>query len=104
MFLEDGTEMFNRIERNLVVVVRPVWSLLTVDQSPAAFWIVNPNNYVVGNVAAGSSHYGFWYRALEKPDGVSGREDLDGEMNACPMWTELDTFSNNVAHSIGKFD
>ena len=27
IFLEDGTEIENRIERNLVVVVRPVWSL-----------------------------------------------------------------------------
>jgi hypothetical protein len=74
VFLEDGTEMHNVIENNLVVVVRPVWSLLTVDQSPAAFWIVNPNNIVRGNVVAGSSHYGFWYRSLEHPDGVSGQE------------------------------
>ena len=52
-FLEDGTEIQNVIENNLVVVVRPVWSLLVVDQSPAAFWIVNPNNIVRNNVAAG---------------------------------------------------
>ena len=38
----------------------PVWSLLLVDQSPSAYWIVNPDNDVYGNVAAGSSHYGFW--------------------------------------------
>ena len=61
VFMEDGTEMKNVIERNVVMVVRPVWSLLTVDQSPACFWIVNPHNYVRNNIAAGSSHYGFWY-------------------------------------------
>ena len=32
VFMEDGTEMKNVIERNVVMVVRPVWSLLTVDQ------------------------------------------------------------------------
>ena len=58
--LEDGTETRNTIAHNLVAVVRPIWSLLAVDQSPAAFWIVNPDNDVYGNVAAGSSHYGFW--------------------------------------------
>ena len=30
--------------------MRPVWSLLLVDQSPAAFWMVNPDNIVRGNV------------------------------------------------------
>lgn len=60
VFLEDGTETRNTIAHNLVAVVRPVWSLLAVDQSPAAYWIVNPDNDVIGNVAAGSSHYGFW--------------------------------------------
>jgi hypothetical protein len=108
IFLEDGTEMHNIIENNLVAVVRPVWSLLTVDQSPAAFWIVNPNNIVRGNVAAGTSHYGFWYRSLEHPDGVSGAEAVQecgtpGCETKCPMWTPLGVFEDNVAHSTGKF-
>jgi len=60
IFTEDGTERFNTIRHNLVSLVRPIWSLLMVDQSPAAFWIVNPTNDVYGNVAAGSSHHGFW--------------------------------------------
>lgn len=55
IFVEDGTETRNVIARNLVAVVRPVWSLLLVDQSPAAYWIVNPDNDVYENVAACSS-------------------------------------------------
>ena len=100
IFLEDGTETGHTIQRNAVIVVRPVWSLLLVDQSPAAFWIVNPDNIVRGN-AATSSHYGFWYRALPKPDGVSGQEDFYGEV--CPQKTPLGVFEDNVAHSVGKY-
>jgi hypothetical protein len=70
VFLEDGTETGHLIEHTAVIVTRPVWSLLLVDQSPAAFWIVNPDN-TVRDCAATSSHYGFWYRALQHPDGVS---------------------------------
>ena len=67
IFIEDGTEIRNTIAYNLVSVVRAIWSLLLVDQSPACYWIVNPDNDVYGNVAAGSSHYGF-------AAGVRGRD------------------------------
>ena len=77
IFTEDGTERKNVIRYNLVGVVRPIWSLLMVDQSPSCFWIVNPENYVYGNVAAGSSHYGFWFRSLPTPDGLSGQLKKD---------------------------
>jgi hypothetical protein len=102
IFLEDGTETGHIIERNAVIVVRPVWSLLLVDQSPSAFWIVNPDNIVRDN-AATSSHYGFWYRALPKPDGVSGQEQADDGQTICPQNTPLGVFENNVAHSVGKY-
>ena len=102
IFIEDGTETRNTIAHNLVAVVRPVWSLLLVDQSPACFWIVNPDNDVYGNVAAGSSHYGIWYRALEKPDGTSGQALSDAGVHMCPSWTALGRFDGNVAHSTGR--
>ena len=89
IFTEDGTERFNIIRYNLVGVVRPIWSLLMVDQSPSNFWIVNPHNYVYGNVAAGSSHYGFWFRSLPEPDGVSGQGLADSALNRCPNYAEL---------------
>ena len=102
IFTEDGTERFNIIRHNLVSVVRPVWSLLMVDQSPACYWIVNPSNDVYGNVAAGSSHYGFWFRALESPDGISGQMETDMGTNHCPNWSELGDVRDNVAHSTGR--
>ena len=90
------------IANNLVALVRPVWSLLLVDQSPAAIWIVNPDNDVYGNVVAGSSHYGIWYRALEAPDGVSGQAQADENVAQCPNFTPLALFYGNVAHSVGR--
>jgi len=53
IFIEDGTEEFNIIKDNAVGLVRPAWSLLQVDQTPAAYWIVNPNNVVENNIAFG---------------------------------------------------
>ena len=102
IFTEDGTERFNTIRYNLVSVVRPIWSILIVDQSPACFWIVNPENYVYGNVAAGSSHYGFWYRALPEPDGISGEMVVGSGKKRCPSWSPLGRFDDNVAHSTGR--
>jgi cysteine-rich repeat protein len=105
IFLEDGTETGHIIEHNAVIVTRPVWSLLMVDQSPAAFWIVNPDN-IVRNNAATSSHYGFWYRALPAPDGVSGQEQFrtgPAKSTICPNKTPLNVFQGNVAHSVGKY-
>ena len=102
IFTEDGTERFNIIRYNLVAVVRPIWSLLMVDQSPACFWIVNPTNDVYGNVAAGSAFYGFWMRPLPAPDGVSGQMTSDMGLKRCPNWAELGKFSDNIAHSTGR--
>jgi len=102
VFIEDGTEIRNTIRYNLVALVRPVESLLAVDMSPACYWIVNPNNDVYGNVAAGSSNYGFWYRALLHPDGVSGQHLKDEGTLQCPAFTPLGRFDGNTAHSTGK--
>ena len=77
----------------------PIWSLLLVDQSPACYWIVNPDNDVYGNVAAASSHYGFWYRQLEKPDGISGQSAAEQNAKQFPIYTPLARMEGNVAHS-----
>jgi hypothetical protein len=62
-FIEDGREMFNVLDHNLAMLTQPSMSLLNTDQTPAAFWIVNPYNYIRNNAAVGSDHYGFWYKA-----------------------------------------
>jgi hypothetical protein len=59
-FLEDGVETKNIIRSNLGVLTLESLSLLATDATPATFWIVNADNIVVGNAAAGSKNYGFW--------------------------------------------
>ena len=61
IFIEDAIETKNYIVHNLVVDVRRSWSLLNTDQTPACFWITNPNNIFVGNHAAGSDRYSYWF-------------------------------------------
>jgi len=34
-----------------------------------SFWITHPNNTVIGNRAAGSEAYGYWYRLQDNSDG-----------------------------------
>lgn len=91
-FLEDGAESGNVIEGNLGMRGRK-GTLLPSDDTPATYWITNPDNTLVGNVAAGSEGHGFWYALPESPLGPSaGAPDL-------PQYTPLGEFRANVAHS-----
>jgi hypothetical protein len=64
-FFEDGVEHGNVITNNLVMGVRKVPSGVKVlrrsDAVPSEFWVSNPNNTFVNNVAAGGQGAGFWY-------------------------------------------
>ncbi|CAH1788932.1 unnamed protein product [Owenia fusiformis] len=95
VFLEDGIETGNLIENNLVVFCRQSTSLLNDDNTPAAFWVTNPNNTYIGNTAAGGTHVGFWYRMHKHPDGPSYDESV------CPQHAPLGIFRGNKAHSVG---
>lgn len=96
-FLEDGIEEHNIIQDNLGVFVRGSSSLLNVDITPATFWIVNPNNIVRRNAAAGGTHFGFWYRLPEHPTGPSATSSV------CPQRLPVEEFSDNTAHSFGWY-
>jgi len=61
VFIEDAVETNNYIKDNLIIKTKRSWSLLNTDQTPACFWITHPNNIFIGNHAAGSDRYGFWY-------------------------------------------
>ena len=63
----------------------------------AAYWMTNPNNTIVGNHAAGGTHFGFWYRMHKNPDGPSFTPDV------CQQKVELGIFRNNTVHSHGWF-
>ena len=97
IFIEDAVETKNLIEKNLVMLTQPSWSLLNTDQTPASFWITHPDNMFRGNRAAGSIRYGFWFDT--KPNSMGPSFDP----NVCPENTALGEFSDNVAHSNGKY-
>ena len=96
-FVEDGIEINNIIQYNLAVYTRQSNSLLNPDIQPGSFWIVNPNNIVRHNAVAGSTHFGFWYRVLQNPDGPSRTTTY------CPAKAPMGQFFNNSAHSNGLY-
>jgi hypothetical protein len=97
VFIEDAIETKNRIEYNLVVNTKPSFSLLNTDSTPACFWITHPDNIFIGNNAAGSARYGFWFDLQDHPIGPSATSDI------CPFTEPLGAFRDNTAHSVGRY-
>ena len=97
IFLEDSIEVGNIFQYNLAIFVRSSSSLLNDDITPAAFWITHPDNIVQHNHVAGGTHFGFWYRMLEHPQGPSYNP------NICPQNIPLGEFYNNTVHSVGWY-
>ncbi|XP_048215228.1 fibrocystin-L isoform X1 [Perognathus longimembris pacificus] len=96
-FIEDGIEHGNILQYNLAIFVQQSTSLLNDDVTPAAFWVTNPNNTICHNAAAGGTHFGFWYRMNNHPDGPSY------DRNICQKRVPLGEFFNNTVHSQGWF-
>jgi len=72
-------------------------TLLPSDNTVASYWITNPNNVFIDNVAAGSDQNGFWLSLPEHPNGqFLGTE---ASANTWPRRTPLGAFRGNVAHS-----
>ena len=65
--------------------------------TPAAFWVTNPNNTYIGNAVAGGTHFGFWYRILDRPEGPSFTQDY------CPKKIPMGKNYNNTVHAVGRF-
>ncbi len=72
-------------------------TLLPSDNTVASYWITNPDNSYIDNVAAGSDQTGFWFSVPEHPNG----EFLGTEIsrNTWPRRTPVREFRGNVAHS-----
>lgn len=106
-FLEDGTEVYNVLDRNLAVGARRGKRLpkqvLPFDQNEGAgFWWTCSLNSFTRNVAAECGNYGFRYEAtpssslkllfsIRQPDG--SRQDLD------PRTLPFVRFEDNEVHS-----
>lgn len=97
LFLEDGIEVNNTYDGNLVAFSRASSSLLNDDITPACYWVTNPDNTYINNAAAGGTHFGWWYRMHEHPDGPSFTTSV------WPRYVPLRKFQYNSAHSFGWF-
>jgi hypothetical protein len=108
-FLEDGTEVYNVLDRNLAVGARPARPLpkqaLAFDKNDGAgFWWANARNTFTRNVAVENGLYGFRYEAMarlvlpiQQPDG--GRKKVD--VRTLPFVR----FDDNEGHSqTGLYD
>ena len=101
--MEDGAETGNVLTGNLGILTRAPEEedrLLPSDVDPATFWVTNPANDLVGNVAAGSDGMGFWLAFPEHPTGLSQSPESDATV--WPRRTPLGAFRDNVAHSNGR--
>lgn len=121
-FLEDGVETGNTFARNLGIQTkchptlpcdptnlapgrgitgmngqRAEHVLLPSDNTVSTFWITNPDNSYIGNVAAGSDQIGFWFALPVHPTGAFEGTTVSAE--TWPRRTRLREFSGNTAHS-----
>ncbi|MDY6983922.1 MAG: hypothetical protein SV422_12610, partial [Pseudomonadota bacterium] len=71
--------------------------LLPSDNTVASYWITNPDNSYVDNVAAGSDANGFWMSLGEHPNGAF--EGSEASLATWPRRTPFREFRGNVAHS-----
>ena len=72
-------------------------TLLPSDNTVASFWITNPDNSYIDNVAAGSDQVGFWLSIPQHPNGAF--EGTQASLDTWPRRTPLRAFRGNTAHS-----
>ncbi|MDR2215750.1 MAG: G8 domain-containing protein [Nevskiaceae bacterium] len=126
-FMEDGIEHGNRFVKNLAIQTKCHTSkpcdptnlgpfgaepdntnfktagqeskdvLIPSDNTVSSFWITNPDNTYVGNVAAGSDSTGFWLAFPMHPTGQF--EGTEISKATWPRGTKVREFKGNVAHS-----
>jgi cell migration-inducing and hyaluronan-binding protein len=119
-FIEDGIETGNRYVENVAIQTKchPTLPcepsnltdasrgsrgqqsehvLLPSDNTVASYWITNPGNHFIGNVAAGSDAVGFWLAFIEHPNGQF--EGTEIAANTWPRRSPLGEFRGNTAHS-----
>jgi hypothetical protein len=108
IFLEDGSERFNIIRNNVVVLTkRPKLGEEVIpsdneanevqNRTPSSYWITNPNNTFEGNIAAGTEGTGFWFAMPQAPMGLSAGVPRFAGIQ--PFREPLGIFRNNKAHS-----
>ena len=98
---EDGGEMDNLFDRNLGALTSAARRIVrqgeTDAANPSTFWISNPKNQFIGNVAAGSEGNGFWFELQTTVKTPSLMYDWAKGLN--PRELPVTMFRDNVAHS-----
>lgn len=108
VFLEDGSERFNVIKKNVTLLTKrpaPGEELTPSDnelnqvqnRTPSSYWITNPQNTFEDNVAAGTQGTGYWFAFPTKPMGLSATDPRFSSMQ--PHKLPLISFKGNSAHS-----
>jgi len=97
IFIEDAVEKKNLIQGNCIIMAKRSWSLLNTDQTPACYWITNPDNNFVENRCGGSDRYGYWYDLQIHAIGPHASTDV------CPENERVGEFRDNHAHSCGRY-
>jgi len=110
-FLEDGTEVYNLLHRNLGVNAfdgqRLPRQILPFDPNDgAAFWWANGRNSLTENVACENDQYGFRYDSQKRSNFDSNLPVLmpDGKEKTVDIRSlAISRFSNNESHSEGLY-
>lgn len=101
-FMEDGSETGNLFQRNIGFGSKTVSKDTAILKSDvvdvSTFWITNPHNDFVGNVAGGSENGGFWYAIGRDFTGLS-KENTLFEHALKPYQQVAGLFNDNIAHS-----
>src|SRR5579875_691731 len=71
--------------------------LIPSDNTAATFWITNPDNTFVDNVAAGSEATGFWFALPQHPTGAFAGTTVSA--TTWPRRMRVREFRGNTAHS-----
>jgi hypothetical protein len=109
IFLENGSEINNLIKGNVVLLTKrpaPGEQLTPSDnqfdvgqnRTPSSYWVTNPNNTFINNVAAGTQGTGFWY-ALAQNFMFESATDTRFVGQKLPYNEVLGGFTGNKAHS-----
>ena len=72
-------------------------TLLPSDNTVAAYWITNPDNSFIDNVAAGSDQTGFWFSLPMHPQGQFAGTEISKTI--WPRRTPVRAFRGNTSHS-----
>lgn len=99
--LEDGGEMSNRFIGNLGALTDAASKVVRPGETdvvnPSTFWISNPQNDFIGNVAAGSFGNGFWFELQSEVKAPSA--SFSWAKGVSPRLLPMSIFRDNVAHS-----